>query len=117
MISTINIIGCNQDKITINRQQVYKILNPTTQTKRKMENELKDFVLNQEVPDTPRSHRSVYIHYHPNEILLPTDIIHHINGNHDDNRIDNLEKLNTHREHSLKHLKLWCDESLEETEL
>jgi len=84
---------------TINRRQVYHKEHPTTQTFEKMSNELKNYVVNPEIPSTPSKHREVYKRSHPNEPITPDDLIHHINGNHNDNRIENLLKVDakTHR--------------------
>lgn len=83
----------------INRRQVYHKEHPTTQTFEKMSNDLKNYVVNPEIPPTSPHHREIYRTHHPNEILTPDDMIHHINGNHDDNRIENLVKVDakTHR--------------------
>jgi hypothetical protein len=82
---------------------------PTSQSKSKMEKELNNFVLNPEVPDTNNDHRSLYLQYHPEEVLTQDDCIHHINGNHDDNRKENLVKL-TQKEHRIAHAKMWKEE-------
>jgi hypothetical protein len=93
-------------KTAINRRWVYGILNTTAQTKEKMFDELQNYVLNPNIPDTPNNYREVYRLYHPDELLTQDDIIHHINGNHNDNRIENLEKLTSHSVHRLKHMEL-----------
>lgn len=92
--------------IAINRPRVYGILNTTAQTRQKMDTELKEYVLNPDIPDTPVNHREVYQRHHPDEILTQDDIIHHINGDHNDNRADNLERLTSHSVHRLKHMAL-----------
>lgn len=83
----------------INRWLVYVNEYPTSQTKEKMNDEFQNYVLNQQIPVTPRNHRKVYLDAHPEDILTQNDHIHHINGNHDDNRIENLMKVDskTHR--------------------
>lgn len=93
----------------INRGGVYKILNPTSQTKQKMGKEMQDFVLNPNVPDTTNNHREIYSRFHPDETLTQDDCIHHINGNHNDNRIENLIKL-TSKQHRLEHWRMWKEE-------
>jgi hypothetical protein len=73
------------------------------QTKTEMEKELVEYVLNPDVDDSPsRIHRQIWQENHPNEILTPDDVIHHINGLHFDNRPENLEKI-TPKEHSQTH--------------
>jgi hypothetical protein len=90
----------------INRPRVYKKENPNSQTKGKMEKEIVSFVLNPEIPDTPNNHRAVYLAAHPGETLTQNDIIHHINGYHQDNRPENLIKLTSHSDHRLRHIAL-----------
>jgi len=36
--------------------------------------------------------------------LLPTEIVHHINGDHNDNRIDNLYVYNSKSKHTIHHI-------------
>ena len=74
----------------------------TTQTKERMEAEIQNFVLNPSVPDTTNTHREIYLKAHPDDTLTQDDIIHHINGNHNDNRVENLEKV-TAKEHAERH--------------
>jgi len=38
-------------------------------------------------------HIRVWIDSHPTEVIYSGDVIHHINGNHQDNRPENLEKM------------------------
>ena len=91
-------------KRTLIENRQFKKLNPTTQTREKMEKDIKEYVMNPEIPDDT-NHRKVWQNAHPNEILTPDDVIHHINGNHDDNRTENLQKTNTKDHASLHHLK------------
>jgi len=88
--------------ITENRQ--FKKITPSLQTKEKMEKEMREYVMNPKVPDDI-NHRKIWQNAHPNEPLTSEDIIHHINGNHDDNRIENLQKTNTKEHASLHNLK------------
>jgi len=50
-------------------------------------------------------HRWVWMQHHPNEEIKYNELIHHINGNHQDNRIENLEKLKM-KQHGLRHKEL-----------
>ena len=93
-------------KSFINRRQVYHKMNPTSQTKSKMDDELQFYVLNQGIPDTPLNHREVWLDTLPGEPLTSSDLIHHINGNHNDNRPENLMKMGSCSEHQLKHMEL-----------
>lgn len=86
----------------INRKLVYVKENPTSQTFDKMNNDLMNFVLNPNVPSTNNNHRKIYLTYHPEEHLNRDDIIHHINGNHDDNSKENLMKV-TAKQHARLH--------------
>ena len=76
----------------------------TLQTRDRMEQDLKNYVLNPDVPDTIHP-RLIWQNAHPGESLLQTDYIHHKNGNHDDNRLENLEKVNEHL-HGSKHAEM-----------
>lgn len=89
----------------IRENQTYH--NPTRdiQTKKKMEDEIKDFVLNPEIPDPNEQHKKIWLQTHPGERINPGEIIHHINGNHGDNRPENLLKV-TEKEHGKCHSEL-----------
>ena len=77
------------------------VLNPTTATRERLYRELENYVLNPLVPDT-LYHRRVWALAHSEEKLTPNDFIHHINGNHFDNRLENLQKV-TPSEHAKLH--------------
>lgn len=94
----------NRDKLNNGSYEPSHKLMSTFQTKDKMTNELQDFVLNPDVPDNMRS-RDVWMSAHPDDVLTSDDIIHHINGNHDDNRIGNLVKI-TSKQHRIEHMKM-----------
>jgi len=89
----------------IKENQTFHKIYGTTQTKEKMEKDLKNFVLNPAIPDTGPHHRDIWLQAHPGECLTQEDVIHHINGNHDDNRIENLQKVTT-AEHGKLHIEL-----------
>jgi hypothetical protein len=74
----------------------------TPQLIAEMETELKEYVLNPNIPDTPHNHREVWKEAHPGETLTSEEPIHHINGLHFDNRPENLEK-NICQEHRQTH--------------
>lgn len=50
-------------------------------------------------------HRYIWWLHHKDETIRFNECIHHMNGNHQDNRIDNLEKL-TLKQHGQAHKKL-----------
>lgn len=50
-------------------------------------------------------HRYIWWLHHQNEPIKYNEIIHHINGDHNDNRIENLEKVK-YKEHYAKHQQL-----------
>jgi hypothetical protein len=93
-------------KRIIKENQQFKKIYFTTQTRERMEADIKNFVLNPDVPATPsNSHREIWMAAHPGETLTQDDLIHHINGNHDDNRIENLQKVSA-KEHAIAHASL-----------
>ena len=99
--------------MSINRIRVYNKLNPTTQTKSKMEKELNEYVLNENIQSNKKEdHRKLYQMYHPDVILGVDDIIHHINGNHYDNRKENLQKV-TNKMHRKIHWDMCKEERVE----
>lgn len=50
-------------------------------------------------------HRYVWWLHHPGETIEYNEMIHHINGDHQDNRPENLEKLKM-KQHGIAHRKL-----------
>ena len=83
----------NLDKLNTSSYKRSRKYQSTVQTAGVMQNELKDYVLNPDIPVTPNNHREIWREHHPNEAFSSNDIIHHINGNHYDNRPDNLVKV------------------------
>jgi len=73
-----------------------------------METEIKDVVCNSKIlayGGVTDSHVQIYLANHPGETLAPGELIHHINGNHNDNRIDNLIKISP-KQHGALHTDL-----------
>lgn len=54
---------------------------------------------------TVAEHRYIWWLHHKNEPIEYNEMIHHINGNHQDNRIENLEKVKM-KQHQDKHKDL-----------
>lgn len=50
-------------------------------------------------------HRYIWWLNRPNDPIEYNEMIHHINGNHKDNRIENLEKVKM-KQHGLRHKKM-----------
>ena len=92
-------------KRLVRENQKLKKIYFTTQTRERMESDIKNFVLNPDVPNTTDNHREIYKQSHPDEMLTQDDLIHHINGNHNDNRPENLQKV-TAKEHQILHSEL-----------
>ena len=95
-------------KRLIRENQRFKKIYFTTQTREKMQDEIKNFVLNPDIKIDLGNHRQIWLDAHPGEIIGPNDHIHHINGNHNDNRPENLQKVNA-SEHRKAHAKMVKD--------
>lgn len=81
---------------------------PSIETKETLQTELESIVTNPNIPglgNVDDAHRDVYHYSHPGEKILPEERIHHINGNHNDNRPENLKKVST-EEHGAAHAQL-----------
>lgn len=70
------------------------------------------------VPDHPNStkngyvlHHRIVVENHINRLLSPDEVVHHVNGNKKDNRIENLEvksKKQHARDHASENGSAWC---------
>ena len=77
------------------------------ENRKTMEKDMEEYVLNPEVPDYRDPH-AIYRTTRPFEEIKPGELIHHINGNHDDNRPKNLKKV-TYKQHGESHAKMRRD--------
>ena len=83
-------------------------LHPSIETKESLKKELESVVTNpnaRSLGSPDNEHIDIWKNAHPGEQLLSGEHIHHINGNHNDNRIENLEKV-TVKEHGEAHTQL-----------
>jgi hypothetical protein len=71
------------------------------ETRASLRTDLEEFVTNPNIGDY-ESYWGVWRKAHPDEAILPGDIIHHINGNHNDDCPENLMKT-TRKEHGKNH--------------
>jgi hypothetical protein len=80
---------------------------PTIETKEALETELKEIVTNPNSPGGGVNDEYLYAWNaaHPEDRAKKFEIIHHINGNHNDNRPENLEKVSS-RGHADAHIQL-----------
>ena len=81
-----------------------------------MERDLKNFVLNPEIPDdlcsrVDEAHRDIWNKLSPNDPLVEGEVIHHINGDHNDNSPENLYKTSKWH-HGKLHKQLNSDEGI-----
>lgn len=81
----------------------HKILNDT-HTQKRMKMVFKEVVLNPKISEESDDPKKVWLAAHPEECLMPMDVIHHINGYHHDNHPKNLLKT-TMGEHQEIHTK------------
>lgn len=74
-----------------------------------MHRDLQNFVLNPEISDNDilavEGHIIIWNKSHPEDPVKEGELIHHINGDHNDNRIENLKKINN-KHHGGEHKKL-----------
>jgi hypothetical protein len=95
-------IGDVVKRLVRNDQKLHKILGDT-HTKERLENDLKT-VTDPNVPDETDP-KKIWQAAHPDERLMPMDVIHHINGYHDDDRAENLMRV-TMSEHGKIHAEI-----------
>jgi hypothetical protein len=94
-------------KRTIFENRKYRTYKPSIETHEILQRDLEEFVLNPSIPvgGLNDEHRLVWNMNHPDDPILPDEIIHHINENHNDNRPENLTKIKK-SEHLALHNKL-----------
>jgi hypothetical protein len=92
-------------KRILKENQTFKNLTPGISTRERMIREVQEQLLNPDYPDPYENHRKIWLAAHPGETLTQEDVIHHINGDHYDNRIENLKKV-TSAEHGRSHAEL-----------
>lgn len=84
-----------------------------------MYRDLKNFVLNPAIPEIATlvhdGHRAVWNAIHPDDPIIQGEVIHHINGDHDDNTPSNLLKINQ-SDHGKYHKQLDNENSVNKTE-
>ena len=85
--------------------QTFKNLTPGISTRERMIREVQEQLLNPCYPDSYNNHREIWLTAHPGETLTQDDIIHHINGDHNDNRLENLLKTDS-TGHGQAHVEL-----------
>lgn len=64
-------------------------------------------------PDHPHKHKNNYVYEHRlimekyiGRVLLPTEIVHHVNGDRTDNRIENMILFSSRKDHVDHHRRL-----------
>jgi hypothetical protein len=85
---------CIKRGILENRK--YRTLNQSFETKESLKSDLENVTLNKSIPDpkiTDKYHRKIWDDLHPDDPFKKGDVIHHINGNHNDDNPENLQKL------------------------
>lgn len=83
---------------------------PSIETKQSLEIDLKT-AIDKNVPGIgpiDNAHSIIWLYYHPEDPILEDELIHHINGNHNDNRIENLKKIKR-ANHGVEHSDLRKD--------
>jgi hypothetical protein len=97
---------CIKRGILENRR--FKAMLNSLETRQRLQLDLEGNTLNPSVPETNTieyCYRSIWNKLHPNEQLTSDDIIHHANGNHNDDSPENLMKV-TKTEHRGEHKKI-----------
>lgn len=89
-------------KRILKENQTFKNLTPGISTRERMIKEVQEQLLNPNYPDSYNNHREIWLAAHLGETLTQDDMIHHINGDHYDNRPENLKKVSS-KEHGEAH--------------
>jgi hypothetical protein len=92
-------------KRILKENQTFRNLTPGISTRERMIREVQEQLLNPDYPDPYENHREIWLAAHPGETLTQDEMIHHINGDHYDNRQENLKKV-SNEEHGKAHAEL-----------
>lgn len=90
------------------RLKAEKVERQSIETREKLLAIFNGIVINKEIPEVysiDNSYHGIYCHFYPDDRILKGEVIHHINGNHNDDRPENLMKM-TAEEHGGSHKEL-----------